>query len=214
MFDLFRNIDHALFHFINVTAAGESLDGFMILMSNKSIWIPLYIWLAILLYRKYKTVFWVPLVLIFALVSVSDLLCSKVIKPLAERTRPNHSLGLEVRMPRIQMDVSVRNGSGVVESVHTQKLTDGNGKYGFVSSHAANAFVVFLSFGLLLARTRRQFWFYLIIPVLVSYSRIYLGVHYPADVLGGAVLGMGLAFGGYKILKKSGFLPSYPRRGK
>jgi undecaprenyl-diphosphatase len=71
---------------------------------------------------------------------------------------------------------------------------DGNSQYGFVSSHAANSFAFFVFAGLFLWEGWRRFLLYLLVPIFVSYSRVYLGVHYPADVLVGGLLGILLAW--------------------
>jgi len=68
------------------------------------------------------------------------------------------------------------------------------GKYGFVSSHASNSFflVAFSVFALeLKSKWKHALW---ILPIMVSYSRLYLGVHYPSDVTGGAIVGIGWAW--------------------
>ncbi|MGM0667121.1 MAG: phosphatase PAP2 family protein, partial [Bacteroidota bacterium] len=74
------------------------------------------------------------------------------------------------------------------------------GLYGFVSSHAANSFAAaFLSLGLMKKR-----WFTILIifwATLVSYSRIYLGVHYPGDVIGGAILGALIGYAFYSVFR-------------
>ncbi|MDO8951993.1 MAG: phosphatase PAP2 family protein, partial [Draconibacterium sp.] len=71
--------------------------------------------------------------------------------------------------------------------------------YGFVSSHAANGFAVFaFTAGIF---KNRNYWFLLLFwAILFSYSRIYSGVHYPLDILGGAVLGWIIGVGCYKLL--------------
>jgi undecaprenyl-diphosphatase len=70
--------------------------------------------------------------------------------------------------------------------------------YGFVSSHATNSFTVAL-LSLLLIRKRWYTVFIIIWATSVSYSRIYLGVHYPGDVLGGVLLGIFIGWGVYKM---------------
>lgn len=73
------------------------------------------------------------------------------------------------------------------------------GLYGFVSAHAANTFAIAI-FSLLLFKNKRYTAFIIPWAILISYSRIYLGVHYPGDVLFGAILGIGVGIGIYKLL--------------
>lgn len=73
------------------------------------------------------------------------------------------------------------------------------GKYGFVSAHSANAFS-FATFSILLFKNRRYAMFILPWAAVIAYSRIYLGVHYPGDILGGAILGIGIGIGIYKLM--------------
>ena len=73
------------------------------------------------------------------------------------------------------------------------------GQFGFVSAHAANTFAV-ATFTSLLFRNRKYTMFIFLWAILISYSRIYLGVHYPGDVVCGAILGVGCAIGIYKLL--------------
>ncbi len=73
------------------------------------------------------------------------------------------------------------------------------GKYGFVSAHAANAFA-FATFSSFLFRNRRYAFFIFPWALLIAYTRIYLGVHYPGDILGGALLGILIGWGVYRLL--------------
>jgi undecaprenyl-diphosphatase len=68
------------------------------------------------------------------------------------------------------------------------------GEFGFVSSHAANSVSVSTFFILLFRKSHRYVWWILIWPLLFSYSRIYMGVHYPLDVICGAVVGIALGW--------------------
>ena len=73
------------------------------------------------------------------------------------------------------------------------------GQFGFVSAHAANTFAI-ATFTTLLFKNRRYMVFIFPWAAIIAYSRIYLGVHYPGDVLGGAILGIGVGIGIYKLL--------------
>lgn len=173
MMELLRNIDHGLFHFINGVAVAEWLDPVMILLSSKWVWIPVYVLFTGLFVYHYRSSSWIVLLLAVIVISLSDSVSSKVLKPNIMRVRPNHAVNLDVRMPD-------RN--------------DGHSRYGFVSSHAANAFCIFVFAGLFLRLKRRNFLLLMLVPFFISYSRVYLGVHYPADVAGGAVVGATLAW--------------------
>jgi undecaprenyl-diphosphatase len=120
-----------------------------------------------IIYRYRKTC-WLPLLGIALVILLSDQVASGLIKPLAERLRPSHEPTL----------------SGMVHIVNDYT----GGKYGFVSSHASNMFG--LAFFMLFLVRRKWFSITIIIwASLISYSRIYLGVHYPGDVIGGAIVG-------------------------
>ncbi|PZF71912.1 phosphatase PAP2 family protein [Taibaiella soli] len=139
--------------------------------SGETSWIPLYVFLLFVLISYYKKQSWSLIFPIILLIIMSDQLASGVIKPLTERLRPSHQPGLE---PLLHFVNSYQGGT-----------------YGFVSSHACNFFalVTYLS----MATAKRILWLpYLLFPIaaLVTYSRVYLGVHYPSDVLVAAILGI------------------------
>ncbi len=66
------------------------------------------------------------------------------------------------------------------------------GKFGFISSHASNS-IALVTFGLITLNLKKHWWI-LLLPLLVGYSRIYLAVHYPGDVLAGFLVGLGFAY--------------------
>jgi len=114
---------------------------------------------------------------------LSDGISSRIFKPGFERLRPCHE-------PSIASQVNLAGQ-------HCW-----GGKYGFVSSHAANSFALATFFWLLLKMRYSFMWLMFVHATLVSYSRIYLGKHYPLDLIGGAMLGISMAYFSYFLLKK------------
>jgi undecaprenyl-diphosphatase len=168
--------DIALFRILNGWHSAEA-DAFMYLVSERWPWIPGYLLLLVLAYRQVGPRRWgLMFVGLLLLIAFTDRISAGVIKPSFERKRPCHAeaeLGFEVHvMP-----------------------DDCGGRYGFVSSHAANFFGLATFFSLFFGGSRARVLLFSL-ATLVSYSRIYLGVHYPADVLGGAFLGL---LGGWLI---------------
>ena len=145
------------------------LDRFMWLFSETIMWLPVLFALIIVLYKNKKAQTFFILLTFGLLILFTDQMSSSVIKPLVERFRPTH-------------DPEIGNLINVVNNYR-------GGNYGFVSSHAANVFA-FAGLSLLFFRN----WAYTLVILLwaatVSYSRIYLGVHFPLDVFCGAALGL------------------------
>lgn len=166
MLDQLEQIDQQLFLYLN-SLHYSFLDPIMYALSGKLIWAPLY--LAILLYLALKDKRKFFFLLVFILISV--LLADRgsvLIKNIVQRLRPCHDPDLE----------------GLVYLVKGQC----GGMYSFVSSHAANSFNVAL-FTLLAIRKRWYTVFIITWALIVGYTRIYLGVHFPGDVLFGSVYG-------------------------
>jgi undecaprenyl-diphosphatase len=163
---MFPAWDENLFKLINEWRS-YSADLIMQFLSNKYVWIPLYAFLIWKLFQHNRKsikagVFYLVLTIVWA-----DQISSSILKPLVKRLRPSH-------VPEFQSWIHFPNGPG--------------GLYGFCSSHAANAFAVAVGF-YLLTRNRPIGIALLIWASLISYSRIYLGVHYPLDVIVGACIG-------------------------
>jgi undecaprenyl-diphosphatase len=161
--------DKELFVLIN-RHYNDFFDVLMYWASDRLIWIPFYIALALILLKTYNKQFFFMIFFVGILIVISDQL-SVVIKDFVQRPRPCHDYELE------SMVHLVRDHCG--------------GAFGFISSHAANVFA--LTTFLFLACNDRLPWLkFIMLPwaLLISYSRIYLGSHFPLDILGGWFLGI------------------------
>lgn len=155
-------------------------DRFFWLFSSTVIWLPLY---ASLLFAIFKAHGWRGLWTLLAIalvITLCDQIASGLLKPLFERPRPSREPALE----------------GLIHLVNSYR----GGRFGFVSSHASNSFGLAL-FTSLLFRKPGYVFFIFMWALLNSYSRIYLGVHYPGDIVGGMLVGLlsaGLVYFLYK----------------
>jgi undecaprenyl-diphosphatase len=162
-------LDRNLFFLINSWNTGW-LNPVMVFLSGQIIWLPLIgimVWTAFTqLNRRSFGIFF--LFLLLALVA-SDVTSSYLLKNIVQRLRP-------CRVPEIKALI-INFG---------QKC---GGRFGFVSSHAANSFCL-MSFAFLALelKSSKYYWLWLL-PLFVSISRIYLGVHYPGDIIGGIIIG-------------------------
>ena len=168
--------DTSLMHWINSGWSNAFFDWLMPAVRNKYLWLPLYIfsaaWVIFNFTRKQCLV-----AILFAILAVfaSDTISSKLIKNNVQRPRPCQVSSLAV----------------------IQRVNCGSG-FSFTSSHAANHFcaaaLIVTVFGHFMGKWRHLWWLW---AILVSVAQVYVGLHYPLDILGGAVLGVivGLSMG-------------------
>jgi membrane-associated phospholipid phosphatase len=163
MIDWLVNLDTQLFLFFNNALANSVFDRVMPIITNDWVLRVVLLIIVVLLLIFGKRQGRVVALLCVVTVMLSDQVSSHLIKPLIARVRPCHVV------PDVHLLVACSQGLS------------------FPSSHAANSFAI----GTLISLSyRRRVWLYLTIAGIISYSRIAVGVHYPFDVLAGALVGV------------------------
>ncbi len=176
---MLERLDQQLFLFLN-SLNSPFWDQVMAAISSILIWVPLYLAILIFLGFKYRRKFIIIVLFLILAATLADQISVHLFKNIFHRLRPCHEPSLD----------------GLVHLVNGKC----GGLYGFVSSHATNSFNVAL-LSLLFIRKR---WFTISIIIwalTVGYSRIYLGVHYPGDVICGSILGALIGWGIYELYK-------------
>lgn len=176
MTEFFHNLDTQLFIFLNATLANPVFDRVMPVITNSFYWrLPLAaILLYLLIWGKKKGRI---TVLLFVLTAViSDQISSHLIKSFIHRLRPCHVV------PQVHL---------LVNCVHS---------YSFPSSHAVNSFAFAIMFW---RRYPQSKYFFFPIVAIIAYSRVAVGVHYPFDILGGALIGIGVGLGLFWLYRKA-----------
>jgi len=164
------SLDRRFFLFLN-SLHSEYLNTLMVILSGQLIWLPL---IGFFIYQAFKQnekkfLFFFIMFLSLGLIA-SDVTSSYILKNIFSRLRPCREVDLKLLI----------NSFG-------QKC---GGKFGFVSSHASNSTVLIFYSLINLKFNKRIFYCLLLVPFFIGFSRIYLGTHYPGDILGGMIIGL------------------------
>ncbi|MFC6101818.1 phosphatase PAP2 family protein [Olivibacter domesticus] len=163
------HFDTDLFLLINQDMANTFFDWLMPHLRNPFTWAPLYLFIIIFSIRMYKKRGVIMILFLLATFGAADFLSASVIKPIVKRVRPCNEITLQGEVMN-----RIRCGSG----------------YSFPSSHASNHFAMALFLIMVYKkRWKHIVWLGFLWAFSISFAQIYVGVHYPLDVLGGALFG-------------------------
>lgn len=183
------HIDQLIFKFIHFDMSNSLFDFYLPIFRMKYTWAPIYIFIISYLFFNIKKGVWMTFFVIILTVITADVTSSHLIKKNVKRIRPCN-----------------------VEYFYTiERVPCGSG-YSFTSSHAANHFALSLILMLTIAKRRRVKLLLWLWAIIIAFSQIYVGVHYPLDVIAGGFLGVGIAcfyYQVYKYLQKSKVLAEY-----
>ena len=182
MIESLQQFDADLFLKIHSGLANPFFDWLLPLMRNRFFWAPLYLFIVVFCYVEYKKKGWYVVGMLLVTFAIGDLLASRLIKPLVARLRPcNEPTLLNEIISRVPC------GSG----------------YSFPSAHATNHFAIAIFLIFVFYNKWKP-----ILPIglawafIISFSQIYVGVHYPIDTMAGAVLGTIIGLSTSKLYKK------------
>lgn len=181
MLDQLIQYDKELFLFLN-SLGSKTWDGFWMTYTTKLNWIPLYAVLLYLIYRSINRKSFILAILVIALMITFTDQVTNLFKHGFERLRPCYTADIQNIMRLVKSSCG--------------------GKFSYFSGHASNSMAVAVFSGLLLRNRYRYLVFLLLFwAALMAYSRIYIGVHFPLDVVSGMIFGAISGFVFYKLVK-------------
>lgn len=169
MIDQLVSLDQEVFLAINQGLSNAFFDWLMPVLRNPYTWAPLYLFVIVFCIRNYRKKGILIVLFILITFGVADALSSSVIKKSVKRVRPCNDIEFKE-----EVNLLVRCGSG----------------YSFTSSHAANHFAIATVLIMIFYRRWKHIlWLGLSWAAIISIAQVYVGVHYPLDIIGGALLG-------------------------
>lgn len=171
MFQQLIQSDKNLFRLINGKWHSAVMDTLMPQFRNAPFWMPLYLFLLLVVLINYKKTGWIWALFFFAVAGISDVISSHIIKTFIHRVRPCNAADMV-------------DGLRVLVNYRPQS-------YSFTSSHAFTHFAMATFFYLTLKNYFGR-WMLLAFAwaFLISYAQVYVGVHFPLDIAGGALIGI------------------------
>ena len=179
------SFDESLFSLINSGLSNELFDTLLVPLRHKLTWIPLYLFILVFIGVNFGNLKGIAIIGLLLTVALSDTMSSKIIKKSVQRTRPCH-----------------------IEELAPVKRIPCSPGYSFTSSHATNHFAIG-TFLMCLFRFTKKRYLFLVWAGLIAFAQVYVGAHYPLDVICGALLGLligGLTSRAYLTLTNSEFI--------
>ncbi len=177
-------LDFKIFYYVHVVAHNAFLDFILPFIRNQYFWAPLYLFLVVVMAENYNRKGWDWVYYFFISFAIGDLLSSRILKPLVHRIRPCVD--------------------SYWQDVHRHLVPVSHG-FSFPSSHATNHFALSMFIVITCGHKHPAIkWLALGWATSVAYAQVYVGVHYPLDVLAGSILGciIGYYMGNYFNLRK------------
>ncbi len=188
MIEYLNWIDHKFFIWVQTTLRSDFFDPIFLALRDKYFWYPLYLFLLcwLILQFKFSSIKW--LLAIIFLVAVSDQLCSNVLKKQIRRSRP---CAEEFFKDQFTPVIGCSRGFSLPSCHATNHMSVG-------------AFIFFA----LASRLPRGKWFFLFWSIPIGIAQVYIGVHFPFDVLAGWAVGLGVAYAYHKVIVRFNGLPA------
>jgi membrane-associated phospholipid phosphatase len=162
-------LDRELFTFIQTHLSSEKIDWLFIATRNALTWIPLYAFMLFWIVKKHRKFAWQFVLITLVVFAITDFTSASILKPLFLRVRPCYDTALQIQV---------------------RDLVGCGGRYGLPSSHASNHFgMASFWFFTISWMSNRKWWWLWIWAFLIGYSQVYVGKHFPGDILLGAALG-------------------------
>jgi membrane-associated phospholipid phosphatase len=165
-----KHIDKIAFTFLQTHLTAPWLDGIMLVLRNQFTWVPLYVFMLFWALRQGRVRGLKFILLTLVCFSITDYSSAHLFKPFFERLRPCYDSDT---------------------AQYVRGIIGCGGKYSFPSSHAANHFGLACFWFYSIHLLTRQKWYWLWVwAFLICYAQVYVGIHFPLDMLGGAFLGL------------------------